>query len=138
MKKILCFILSFWAITVYASENTETYLPYRIDGQVYTFSTEEIPEGLSVTIKCEMPKRNRQGAKSYSYIYVKPQNGVFSSIVSFSAYSPIELGGKIYSRSSTTNSAFSFKINGVTRDNQAIIIDTRRQGANALDGHCYY
>lgn len=121
------------------ANSTENYLPLEISGKTFTFSTENIPEKLSVTVMCTLSKINGQKPKDNSYIFVYPYSSHFSSIVrdSYDGFEPLEIGGKVYKNSSDSRN-FSFQINGVSQENRAIVIDTRREGRHALTGYCYY
>ncbi|MDF1684367.1 MAG: hypothetical protein P1U36_06880 [Legionellaceae bacterium] len=138
MKKIVMCLMVLWPFVSFGNtQGTKTYLPFEVSGTIFTFSTEGIPEQISVTVICDLSKINKQSPKRDSYIFVYPYSNQFSSIVKNSRYSPIELGGKIYKESSDGKN-FSFRINGVTQSNKAIVIDTRREGRHALEGSCYY
>lgn len=132
-------MMSFGLVSFASNKDTRAYLPLEVSGKHFNFSTMDIPEGLSVTVTCFLSKVNGQKPRDDSYIFVYPHAGSFSSIVENYNYNKaIEIGSKVYKWQSNYYYYFDFRINGVTRENQAVIIDTRREGKHALKGFCYY
>lgn len=135
MKKLLLMILFGYSTVTFADP-----LPHTEAGTVYMVPTDFIPADKTAEIECYLPKKiHKEKPRKYSYIYVYPYKEKFGGIyrTKFSNNTPLEeLGGKIYKKDSDDKKGFKFRIDKVSLENEAIVIDTRVAGRNALELHC--
>lgn len=137
------------------AKNSRDYLDYAADqGQFHIF-TNAIPKELTVTIRCLLHRKDGQSLRNDSYLYVYPKNGKFSSIAqkqsyeeesspdadgnttTYTRYHYERTGGKLY-KEDTVECDFYFWINGVSQQNEEIIIAPRREGVSDLNLRCSY
>lgn len=136
IPKYLSFIILFISsMHVFADR---TSLPYTKVNSAYWLPTNFIPTDKTAAIECHLPKKNKQKPKDMSYIYVYPYKDKFGGVyrTRYQDNRMIqEVGGKLYLKNCWARH-FNFRVDNVSSENEAIVIETFRKGRHALDIHC--
>ncbi|MDF1684366.1 MAG: hypothetical protein P1U36_06875 [Legionellaceae bacterium] len=158
IKKNVIFTLFFLLIDASFAHSTNDFLPMALHNDYLSFSTQDIPESLSVTVQCRIYKKNKKCPNKKSSILIFPEEKKISSIVQQQSYDEdcsytnadgewvyetcrrfrYEKLGDILYQENTKECDFSFFINGVTHENKNIVIFFRKENSLTFTGNCFY